>query len=763
MKLSIRSKILLGYAVVLVLFFISQTFGFKLTEKYIRNQNNQILKEKARDAASYINNLTSSIELDHLGIGREFQLNYESDPDKVVEVIKYSIRQKFFYQNISILSPTGRELIKADRYSVSRDENLSIEIPTDPFKSALSGRTAVSKVYFSESDSMPYLSVFTPVVSELGLVAGVVKSQLRLDRLSDVIAQVKLGKSGFAYVVDDEGRLIMHPKHELVLSGPNFSDRPVIKRQLDSGEDNEQLLPESSDVYTNEDNVRVVSDSLKIPGLEWIVVVEQPEAEIFAQLTMLRNLYFTTAAFSLLLLVASSIVLSTRFIQPILKLIYFTDLIKQGNLDTEVEITSGDEIEDLGKSLNIMALQLKTNRSQLEREKENISSERNKLAVILSAIEDGVIATDLNQCITQFNSAAEKITGTESKQVIGRYLKEVFRLYDKEEELLPDRYAPIRNDTFEGVIFNKKNLRLVANQKESCVNLVTGKITESRAGNLGCIITVHDVTEELKLEEMKVDFVSMAAHELRTPLTSIRGYVQIISDEIAPQLSDEHKRYVERLVVSTRNLNSLIDNLLNVARIERDAFKVDVSPVDLSETISNTVSGFKEIAHTKNQTVEYLPLTTKFPHVLADSFRISQVLSNLLSNAVAYTQSGGTIKVKESIESNPDINGKSRLVVSIMDTGQGIPKEAIPKLFSKFYRVSGALEQGSKGTGLGLFISKSIIEMHHGNIWVRSELGKGSTFYFALPILTDDSIKHFNEIKTGDKLSQVNMNGILLK
>ncbi len=246
--------------------------------------------------------------------------------------------------------------------------------------------------------------------------------------------------------------------------------------------------------------------------------------------------------------------------------------------------------------------------------------------------------------------------------------------------------------------------------------------------NLGCIITLHDVAREKQLEEMKLDFVSMAAHELRTPLTSIKGYLSVIMDESSHKLSTEENTFLNRISISVEQLMGLIENLLNVSRIERGVFTISLGPVDWVDTVREAMTAFLPRAKEKQIDLTFTEPKEQIKQIKADKLRITEVISNLISNAITYTDQNGRINIWMEAREN-------EVITHVQDTGEGIPESAIPNLFTKFYRVSGKLGQGSKGTGLGLYISKSIVEMHHGKIWVVSEYGKGSTFSFALPTI----------------------------
>lgn len=349
-------------------------------------------------------------------------------------------------------------------------------------------------------------------------------------------------------------------------------------------------------------------------------------------------------------------------------------------------------------------------------------SEDDKLTMILSAIQDAVIALDLQENIVLFNLAAEKLTGATAKEVIGKPIDQIIKVYEYETE--------IPKTNFVGVVYIKQGIKIISfKNRQVYVNFVSGQIKEGNQANLSCILILHDVTEEKNFETMKLDFVSIAAHELRTPLTSIKGYLSVFMNENKGKFDSDQTMFLTRISISTEQLLDLVENLLSVSKIERGIFNVNLESTDWTAIVQEIFNQLIERAKEKNLEFTFIKPESTLPKVMVDKLRIVEVLSNLFSNAIAYTSPGGKIQV--NVKLSPD---KQSIITSIQDTGEGIPKEAIPHLFTKFFRVSGRLEQGSKGTGLGLYISREIIRMHHGEIWVDSELGKGSTFSFSLPV-----------------------------
>ncbi len=349
----------------------------------------------------------------------------------------------------------------------------------------------------------------------------------------------------------------------------------------------------------------------------------------------------------------------------------------------------------------------------------NLSTSFNRDQTILNTIQDGIILVDQNYQIQLFSLGAQRI----------------FKW--NESELLSTPIVNLINiDTTK--ITNNTNLFDVISAKSKTgdtvfVSLIISPIVFSQNENNQSqyfIITVRDITEEQELKQMKLDFVSIAAHELRTPITSIKGYTHIIETEALKYLPKEYQAFLLRIKASTDQLSILTENLLSVSKIERGSYNVKIIPTNWSDLVQNCVNDLTQSAVQRGLTISFNQ-NNNLPKVLIDPLRIIEVLNNLISNAINYTKHGTVTITIEQID--------QMVVTHIADTGEGIPRYALSHLFEKFFRVSGVLEQGSKGTGLGLYISKSIVELHGGKIWAESTEGKGSTFSFSLPIEQNSS------------------------
>lgn len=760
MKLNIRYKILAGFGILLLIALAVPSISFITTQQYVLRQVSDSLHEKTLEAAEQISTLQTRIELGSQSVANEFLQSSGTDYNSVYSVITYNFQQNPYLHQISVLSPTGRELIRVDRFHRFASENLFFEIPTQPFFDAIQGKTGISKVYFLESHPpLSLVDIFTPIMSAKGEVIGVIKVQTRLDRLWDLLSKVKLGQQGYAYVVDDEGRLIAHPNSDLVLQAPNLTSRELIKQLLAQppGQSLRDIL------YINENSQQYISTGVKISGFNWMVAVEQPTSEAYQPVANIRNSFIFTIILSLSILTLISLLISHHISSPIKALKQGAERLSAGELNARVNINTGDEIQELATSFNTMASQLTTvvtdlhskidlleqqryqldqnatlllrrdldlreMNDQLEDQKETAISERNKLQLVLSGITDGVLAVDSQQKIILVNSAAEKIIGKLASSLIGVHLNDALQLFNETGETLPmEAYCPPITADKSNNIKEFENLKLIQQTGQTkFVNLVTGKMRGGLGINLGHILTFHDLTAEKELEKMKLDFVSMAAHELRTPLTTILGYLKFLQKEpTLTKLNSDENEYVENAFASALRLNKLIESLLVVSKIEQGNLNIHPHPTDLKQLIEKMLPEISGLTKTKNLEFK-LKIPDQIPKVIGDEIPLEEVISNLVGNAVNYTTVG-------SISINIEV-GTENVTLSVQDTGAGIPEHSLPHLFTKFFRAKGDLQAGPKGTGLGLYISKKIIDELHGEIGVHSQVSQGSTFFFSIPI-----------------------------
>lgn len=277
-------------------------------------------------------------------------------------------------------------------------------------------------------------------------------------------------------------------------------------------------------------------------------------------------------------------------------------------------------------------------------------------------------------------------------------------------------------------------VRPIKKLEEGTARVAQGKFDE------GVSIATHDELEDLgesfntmvlglkELEQLKDEFVFIAAHELRTPVAAMKGYLQLILEGTTGAISDGTRTFIEKVIASNQRLIQLVNDLLEVARSQAGRLTIQVAPIDLAAPIAASLDELKSLADEKSVTMVYQP-PADLPHVLADTDRVKEVVVNLVGNAIKYMGGAGSIAVSHEV-----VDG--HVLTHIADTGLGISKDAQGQLFQKFYRVQTDKTKEITGTGLGLFIVKEIIEKMNGTIWVTSEEGRGSVFSFSLPVVS---------------------------
>ena len=348
-----------------------------------------------------------------------------------------------------------------------------------------------------------------------------------------------------------------------------------------------------------------------------------------------------------------------------------------------------------------------------------IEEEKNKTSAVIANLTDGLIVVDDGGKISMINPKGLEIFGIATNDVVGvpfkkalsnTSLKPLASLFDKNE-----------NE------FLKKELKLNENMiiDVSCVNIMKGS-GEKRKPEF--LIIMHDITREKIIEKLKTEFVSISAHQLRTPLSAIKWTLQMLLEGDLGAITDEQKEFIEKINISNERMILLINDLLNVARIEEGRYVYQAVPFDIVKIIDSVVKLYKDVSQRRGIKLEFIKPKEGLSKIKIDVEKMSLAITNLIDNAVKYTPEGGFVRV--SVKEN-----KEEIEFSVQDSGIGIPVDQKERVFGKFFRATNALKRETEGSGLGNFIVKNIIEAHNGKIWFESEEGKGSTFYFTMPTI----------------------------
>ncbi len=393
-----------------------------------------------------------------------------------------------------------------------------------------------------------------------------------------------------------------------------------------------------------------------------------------------------------------------------------------GDYKSRTAFSTISEFREMAEALNSIASNLQQTLSQKDSENDLIAAERNKLHSVLNNMKDGVFALDHSNRILLFNKAASALTGRSMERAAGQPVEEVLPLFKDNQPILLTWLMSQPQSSDKSNHWTDVELRTV-DGKQLRVDLEIS-LTPDDPNGIRALVTFHDLTKSRELEDMEVNFVALAAHELRTPLTTIKGYLDILRTELGKRLSAEHRTFLERSANGVNQLSGLVNNLLNVSRIEHGELSYNLEQVDWLDFLNDIKAELTERSkHNDRKLV--LKLARKLPKVGIDHVAMREVLYNLIDNAIKYTSPGDiiTLTVHEAHDG---------VETTVSDTGTGIPKDSLDRLFTKFYRVEGL--RSKEGTGLGLYICKSIVEAHYGYIWVESQFGRGSTFGFNLPI-----------------------------
>lgn len=427
-------------------------------------------------------------------------------------------------------------------------------------------------------------------------------------------------------------------------------------------------------------------------------------------------------------------------IVPILKMEKISSIIARGNLGQRIEIKSTDEIGELGRNFNMVINNLTSGmqhmanllRDEKQKEKELaisyqvIDKEKAKDEALLTSIGDAVIAIDNTQRIILFNEAASKMVGVEPGAITGHLYQMILRFQDETTKTPAPDFI---NMALKGekAVGSRMMLQTMNGQLLPVLH-TTSPIFDNKKEITGVVVILKDITQERELEKLKDEFVSLASHELRTPMTAIKGLISMILEGDYGKINESLKDPLSDVFKSSERLIQLVNDMLDVSRIEAGRTKISISPVSVADLVAETVGMLKLIADQKNIKLEVKE--SVIHKVSADPDKLKQILINLINNAIKFTDHGNVIVSFRSW-------GKFAYI-SVTDSGVGITKEDQVKLFSKFSQISNSQSGRPPGTGLGLYISREFARKMGGEMWIeRSEIGKGSTFTFALPFAKD--------------------------
>jgi PAS domain S-box-containing protein len=442
----------------------------------------------------------------------------------------------------------------------------------------------------------------------------------------------------------------------------------------------------------------------------------------------------------------------------------FIKKIISGNLEERLKIKTGDEIEKLAKGLNfvidklevcnrqleqktkeleriredeiVLKIRERARREEVEKKLEDLEKsrialmniledveearkkaeeEKNKTLAIVENFVDGLLIFDQTKRLVSMNPQAEIFLKLKREEIIGKSIEDLKEIpeFKKIFEIVGPEIQPCFREELK--------------MEENLILEITSFPIFLEKEKIGNLIILHDITREKYIEQLKTEFVSLAAHQLRTPLSGIKWSLKMILDGDLGPLPQEQKDFLKKALMANERLIRLVNDLLDVTKIEEGRYLYKLEEKDIVKIVEDVFNSYLELAKEKSIEFELEKLKESFPLVKVDEEKIKLAIQNLIENALIYTLPKGKVTVTIDLQ-----NGN--FFFKVKDTGIGIPKQVQDRIFTKFFRAPNAVKVDTEGSGLGLFITKNIIESHGGKIWFESEEGKGTTFYFTIPV-----------------------------
>lgn len=495
---------------------------------------------------------------------------------------------------------------------------------------------------------------------------------------------------------------VLSDSHENPDQMENHAARPEVMQAMAQGQG--RAVRFSITVSREMVNQAVRIDRAGLPPV--VVRFGVPLAEINEELAAIRKRLLVGLLAVLVVAGGITLYLSRRFTQRVERLKEFSSRVAQGNFQPLPAVRGGDELDALARAWNETA-------KQLDQTIRTLTEERNRTAAILTSMLEGVVVVGADRRIVFCNQAFCQATGIQTAECVQRPLVEVLRG--------PELVAAV-----DQALVEQKTVRCeVTFGTVRPQTFAATAVPVRGAAEAAAVLVLHDVTEQRRLERVRRDFVANVSHELKTPLTAIQGFAETL---LTGALEDpaNRRRFVEIIREHAERLARLTDELLTLTSIEAGKLALEIAAVAPRQILEPCLELARLRAAGKRLTLT-AELPDALPAVRGDRQRLQQVLQNLLDNAVQYTPEGGRITVRAFPR-----NGE--VVFEVADTGIGIPESDQQRIFERFYRVDAARSREAGGTGLGLSIAKHLVEAHGGRIWVESQVGRGSRFFFSLPV-----------------------------
>jgi two-component system, NtrC family, sensor histidine kinase KinB len=513
-----------------------------------------------------------------------------------------------------------------------------------------------------------------------------------------------------------------YDNHKMPEAGPIFND-------IRSTYDGYLLVTDSLIVLADESRfvearefygniVRTFSQRLT-DNCFWLIELNQKEMAVAGKQTKSVSdeaiiAVLSAAIFAFSLSVVTMLQFTKRIIEPAEQLTETVHQIGRGRLDLKIDVDTNDEVGELSREFNKMTERL---RKFEELNIEKILSEKQKSETIVESISDAIIVCDPNFNIQLINRSAEELLNIREDDVLGKPASECIRDARLSEILESPGDVSKRSQPY--LQFQYRGRQVYLRPRISAIPSVHG-------GRGGVVLILQDVSQFKELDKMKSDFMAAVSHEFRTPLTSINMGVDILRQGLLGPLTDPQRELLDSSKQDCERLTKLVRELLQLSKLESGKIEMREDVIKMQNVLDGAVQPL-QLPFKEKGVILKVSVDPALPPLVGDEQQFSWVVSNLVNNALRYTDAGGIVEISAFTQ-----NGT--IIVQVKDSGRGIAAENLGKIFDKFVQVKQSFDPTPGSVGLGLAISKEIVELYGGKIWVTSEMSKGSTFSFRLPI-----------------------------
>ncbi len=512
-------------------------------------------------------------------------------------------------------------------------------------------------------------------------------------------------------IINDQGR---------VLGTNDYSNQNIVGKKISDG-----IVQRAIKVGTSIDNtvlnhetgerifVRVepIVSSKREDQVLGVIYLESSLEGVYSQLSKMNEIFFKGSLIAMAVSILLGILVARAITKPIVEMRKQAQTMARGDFSQKVKVYGQDEISQLAITFNHLNDRLKHSIAATEKEQRKLSS-------VVENMSEGVIATNSKGQITLVNEAAGRLFNRNPNSLINRNLIELLQLEEKVDhidELQQDGSIILDFSDERSIFYVRANFTAIYDEHQDAIS--------------GFITVLSDVTEEEKIEQERRDFVSNVSHELRTPLTTLNSYIETLmegawkDEKLAP-------KFLRVIQEETGRMIRMVNSLLQLSRVDSKELQLHREAVDFTQLFHDVIDRFEMNLKEEQGIVFERKIADEAYYVWADRDRLTQVLDNIISNAIKYSPNGGTITFK--------LRKKYRqIVISIKDEGIGIEYDQLDNIFDRFYRVDKARTRELGGTGLGLAITRELVEAHYGQIWANSKEGEGTTIYFTLPLMNE--------------------------